>query len=695
MAENNFSLADYGINQLGVVEIKDALATYVKDRFDEAVRHKRNTGIEEKLLRNLRAAMCEYQPDEKALLGPYNDVYMGISALKARAAEAWLNDIILNDLDKPWTLTPTPQPDLPTELKEEAVNIMMGELPNIQSIDALRSRLRDLKGAMNSVAVAQSEEATKRMETLIADQFVEGDWQGTFSAFIYDLCAYPTAIIRGPILVSKQVGTWDGNEYKIKAVPTPTTRTVSPFDAYPSPTSKSTQDGEFFCERARFSQGDVHNLINVPGYSEPNVRQVLDTYSEGFKLNLMFDTERDFLEKKEQGLNQNDGKLLDTIIYNGVVPGHLLKDNGIIVKDYQKYYECEVWVIGDITVRAILNPNPLGKRPLYSTSYRKLNGSFWGQGVICLTYDTNRVCNAAARAIVRNMSYSSGPLGEVVSERVADTDDPTDIRPYKIALVGPDLSGTGAPAYRFHNVQSVTPDLMAVYESHSKIADDQSGVPSYVLGNPEVAGAGRTMGGLAMLMGNAAKGIKNVHLNIDRDVISQLVESYFVYNMQTSKDDSIKADAKVVARGATGLLQKELTQTRTIEILQLLAPYIEQWDMLPVGIKVLLREVIKSTGLPIDDIIPDPSIQAKNLALAKLVTGDGGAGTPMGPAGVPQGGPPMPGPPGMQGPPPTTPGGQTISTAEAMDRGTSTPVPLPPQSMPSNVTPFTGRPPGM
>lgn len=685
MAENKFDPADYGLDQIGVEEIHDALAHYVKERFDEAVRHKRNTGIEEKLLRNLRAVNCEYQPDEKALLGPYNDVYMGISALKARAAEAWLNDIILNNIDKPWTLAPTPQPELPEELKKGAVDLIMMELPSIANIDVLRERLRELKGAMNHIAFKKAEEATKRMETLIADQFVEGGWQDTFSTFIYHLCAYPTAIIRGPILVGKLVGSWDGDKYKVTSVPTPTTRTISPFDAFPSPTSKSTQDGEYFCERARFSQGDVYGLMAIDGYSEPNVRQVLETYQDGFKLDLMMDVERDYIEKKEQGLARNDGKILDTIIYNGVVPGHLLADNGIIVPDYQKHYECEIWVIGDIVVRAILNANPLGKRPLYSTSYRKQNDSFWGQSVVCLTYDTNRICNAAARALVRNMAYSSGPLGEVVSERVESTEDPTEIRPYKVALVGPDLSGTGAPAYRFHNVQSVTADLLAVYDAHSKIADDLSGVPSYVLGNPEVAGAGRTMGGLAMLMGNAAKGIKNVHLNIDRDVISPLVDSYYVYNMLTSEDDSIKADCKTVARGATGLLQRELAQTRTIELLQLLSPYIEAWEQLPTGIKVLLREILKSTGLEVDDIIPDPEKEAKNMAIAQLA-----GGQPMGPTAAGPDGMPMPGPP-------TEPGASApgVPGVEAtMNRGTSTPVPIGPASMPpADIIPFTGRPP--
>jgi hypothetical protein len=661
---DTFSLANYGINQLGVDKVQDTLADHVSKRFDEAVMHKRQTGIEEILLRNLRANKCEYQPDERALLGPFNDVYIGVSALKARAAESWLNDIILNNIDRPWTLDPTPQPDLPKGLQEQVVNIVMSEIPDINSIDALRSRIRDLKGAVNAIAFAQAEQATGRMETLIADQMAEGDWTQTFAAFIPDLCAYPTAIIRGPVVVGRQQGSWDGNKYEVKTKPTPTCRGVSPFDAFPSPTSRSTQDGEYFIERARYSLGDVHALIGASGFSEPNIREVLERYKDGFKLNMMLDTERDALEDRQQGV-LNESRLLDTIIYNGVVPGELLRDSGILIPDYQKHYEVEVWVIGAYTIRAILNPNPLGKRPLYGTSFRKIPGSFWGQSVICLTYDTNRVCNASARSLVRNMSYSSGPIGEVVSERVADTEDPTDIRPYKVALVGPDMTGTGAPAYRFHNIESVTPDLIAVFERYMKIADDLSGIPAYVLGNPNVAGAGRTMGGLAMLMGNAAKGIKNVQLNIDRDVISGLVAGFYVYNMQTSKDISVKADCNVVARGATGLLQRELAQTRTVELLQLLTPYIENWEQLPDGIKVLLREVLKSTGLPIDDIIPDPNKAEANLALARLVA----PGAATGP-------------------------GQPMGVEATMNRGTGNPVPLPPQSVPQGATasPLSARP---
>jgi hypothetical protein len=183
---------------------------------------------------------------------------------------------------------------------------------------------------------------------------------------------------------------------------------------------------------------------------------------------------------------------------------------------------------------------------------------------------------------------------------------------------------------------------MQVFAQFSKVADDLSGVPAYVLGNPQVAGAGRTLGGLSMLMGNAAKGIKNVQRSIDQDIISKVVNAYYYYNMATSKDAGIKADAKVVARGATGLMQRELAQQRTIEVLQLLTPYAAQGLIDKSALDYILRAILEGTGLPVDKIVPDPDAAASVQDLASLL------------------------------------GSQT----QAFNRGTSTPVALPTQSQP-------------
>jgi len=624
-------------------------------------------GVTDRLLRNLRAKRCEYQPDEKALLGPYNDIYVGIAALKARAAESWLIDIILNNIDKPWTLTPSVEPDLPDRLKEQIIDVLLMELPEFKTFDALRDRTQQLKSAVQSIAVQQATASVQRMETHIEAQLTEGGWTDTFSKFISDLTVYPTAIIRGPIAVGKPTPDWDGDKFTVKTQSVLSTRVVSPFNAYPAPNCSSAQDGDNFIEAIEYTHSDIHDLIGVPSFLESNIRQVLERYKDGYAPTRIEDSPKKALEGKEQPISVHTTGL-EVRIYNGKIKGKLLADNGVIIDDLQKSYEAEIWVIGEYVIRAVLNPNPLGKRPVYSTSYVKINNSFWGQAVIDTVYDLMRVCNAACRATVRNMGYSSGPIGEVVADRLADGETGAELEPYKIFQVQPDLTGTGAPAFRFHNVGVIAGELKLIFEYYMKLADDMSGVPAYVLGNPQVAGAGRTLGGLSMLMGNAAKGIKNVQLNIDRDIITGVVEAYYFYNMAVSDDIGIKSDAKVVARGATGLLQRELAQTKTVEILQLLTPYAQAGLVTPTGIEYLLREVLKGTGMDIDKIIPNPDKSQQTNELGTLFGGQGQT--------------PSPAPPPMQGGP----------QAPALNTGTNTPPNLPAQSQPpatpSNLAPF-------
>lgn len=639
MSDNNLTLKEFGVGQVFNTEVQDELANLVRNSYNRARDHKQRTGITDRLIRNLRAKLCQYAPEDAEMVAGI-DIYVGLAALKQRAAESWLIDIIVNNIEQPWTLAATPEPDLPERLKLKVADTLIAELATVNSFAALRDRAVQLKSAVQTLSRKHSEESVRRMETRIHDQLTEGGWSTTFTTYVNQLTTYPTAILRGPIEVGVPVAKWTKNKLDISRGSVLKVRTVSPFDAFPSPNATNAQNGSYFVERIDYTPADLHALIGVKGFSGANLRAVLDKYEDGYEPERLEKTEEKLLKNQEQPTT--DASDIEVLIYNGKVKGKALADHGALVEDIQKYYECEVWLVGDLVIRAIINPNPLGKRPLYSTSFNKVDGKFWGNGVIDLVYDTERICNAACRDVVRNMGYSSGPIGEVVSDRLADGEDPKDLRPYNIFRVGPDITGSGAPAFKFHNVSIVAGELMNVFDRFMKLADDLSGVPAYVLGNPQVAGAGRTLGGLSMLMGNAAKGIKNVQLNIDMDVITHVVEAYYFYNLRTSKDEGIKADAKVVARGATGLLQRELAQTRTVEILSLLTPYVDAGVVDKKALQYILREVFKNTGMDVDKIIPDPDKLGKLEEISSLL-----------------GGP-----------------------AEEMERGTSEPVPLPPQSMP-------------
>jgi hypothetical protein len=154
-----------------------------------------------------------------------------------------------------------------------------------------------------------------------------------------------------------------------------------------------------------------------------------------------------------------------------------------------------------------------------------------------------------------------------------------------------------------------------VMDQFEKKADDISGIPAYVLGNPQVAGAGRTLGGLSMLMGNAAKGVKQVISNIDRFVIEPVIYEFYLLEMLFGTDDAVKGDVAVVARGATGILQRELSRANAVEILQVITPYVQGGTVSPNAIKALLRDIITSMGYEqVDDIIEDPDRRGDLLA---------------------------------------------------------------------------------
>ena len=594
-------------------EIEDALSAYVREQFNDALFHRRRLGVDEKLLKCMRGMRTQYTPEEMALFESV-DIYPGLSSLKARAGEAWINDILLNSMDKPWALTPTPLPDLPEWMKDGIVEQLAQEVQQmgIANINDVKNRARDLKDASYKDAQDDAQHACDNMEHLINDQLLEGGWRDVFGEFVSDLMVFPTAFVRAPVVENVCQLTWQNNKTVVVEKPLMKLRRIDPFDVFPSPDSTNTQNGHYVIERARLTPERLYSAIGIPGFSEDAIRFVMERYKDGYIERTTEDSERRRLEYRETPLLET--RTLDTLIFNGKVQGKLLVAHGVLVADLQKWYECEIWSIGNYTVKAVLNPDPTGTRPLFGTSYKKNNGAFWGESVISLLFDTERSFNSFVRAALKNAAFSSGPIGEVDTSRLADDDKPNEFTPYRLYHTSPDLSGMGgdSKAFHFHQVTNSVRELLEDGATYFyKLADDISGIPAYVLGNPQVQGGGKTLGGLAMMMGNAAKGIKAVALHIDKDIIEPIVALYYNYNMLTSDDPDVKADAKPLARGASGLLQRELAQNKMTDLLQLLTPYattpIQGNTVIPPDvIQQLIREVVKSTGIDISKQLPDP-----------------------------------------------------------------------------------------
>ena len=342
------------------------------------------------------------------------------------------------------------------------------------------------------------------------------------------------------------------------------------------------------------------------GYKPDEIRALLAEHAYGW---LFADTSPDEVGLDDTG-TQIDRKY-EIAVYYGYVPVSVIEEHvnrklSSDVEDIGDVRHVEVWYCGGriLRIAEIKRGRP---RPIHTTSFKLVPESFWGMSPPLVLKEIQRGANACLRSLVVNMAYSSGPIFEIDGERLELEEDITTIEPWRIFQTTQKLLSqvTAQPAIQMHTIDSRAGELLRVYDRFEKMADDASGIPAYVIGAPQVAGAGRTLGGLALLMGNAAKGIKRVVSSIDKQVIEPLVSGAYLQLALVTDDKSLLADARVKARGASGLLQRELTQSRAIEVLQLLTPYVQAGAVPQETITVLLRDIVASLGFSADELVPD------------------------------------------------------------------------------------------
>ena len=590
--------------------------------------------VEPRLLQCLRQRRGEYDPDKLAQIKEQggSDVYLMLSSNKARAASSWVRDVVSGSgSDKPWGLDPTPVPDIPPHLIQMAYQSMQMELDMAaqMGIQPTPEQLEEFVEARKQMVVntlrEEAREASERMEVKMEDQLAEGGFTSEFNKFIDDLATFPFAMMKGPVVKKQKTFKWvqgiDG-EFALQTAEEllPTWARVDPFMAYWSADAANPDDGDFI-ERHRLSRSDLNAMIGVEGYSDKAIRAVLDEHGKGGLHEwLWVDAQKASAEGKHlSGVMQNPDGLIDAVQYWGSVQGKLLIEWGIeegMVEDPLLDYPVEAWLIGNWVIKAIINPDPLNRKPYYKTSYEEIPGAWMGNSPMDLIRDCQDICNATARALVNNMGISSGPQVWVNVDRMPAGEQVTQLYPWKIHQTTSDPMGGSAPPVGFFQPNSMAAELMGIYEKFSVLADEYSGVPRYMTGDTPAGGAGRTASGMSMLMNNAGKAIKQVIANVDRNVLEPLIERLWFYNMRYSDDKELKGDVKVVASGANKLVAKESATQRRNELLQMaLGNPVAQQIIGLEGTAHLLREQVKALDMNGDKIVPPPEVVRARAAV--------------------------------------------------------------------------------
>jgi len=619
------------------------LASHIRKQFELAQRARQQTETE--MLEDLRQRKGEYDAGTKALIEKYNQplIFDNITETKCYAAESWIKDILIfQSNDKAWGLTPTPKPDISPDEEARVVETtlnkvaqliaMNGRFPSEQEV---YNMARALRVRMEKQIENEAKDRSERMEEVIEDKLAEGDYDEAWNDFIYYFTTFSCAFLKGPVIQKRKKPVWgpdaDGRMApQIQEELVETFEAINPLDVYPCPLSVETGDG-FIIERKRLSPQSVRKMVGMRGYNQEALKAVLEKYdSGGLRIWTAIDAERSILEDKDQSFDLSN--FIECLEYWDEIDGKLL--NQWEGPDSQKYedgrnYSIMAELIGDEVVRVVLNPDPTDQKSYFKACFRKVAGSFWGKSLPRLIADEQKQINSLARACIKNSGQAAGPQAEVDNSRLAPGEDVTAIHPDKIWQTESRGVNYSQPAVKFFQPTLIALTLMDLRDRISKQADDKSGVPPYSYGNEQQVGAGRTLGGLQLLMSSAAKGIRNAIHAIDIGVMKPLVKRMWTFEMLYNEDESIKGDVNIVARGAMALFIKDQVSARRNELLAMTSRSPVALQLIgPEGLAKLLRQTFEAADIDPEGIIPSDE-QLREAARAQAAVQPGAQQPPQ------------------------------------------------------------------
>ncbi len=595
------------------------LANYVQQCWSAAQRSK--TDVTNSMLRSQRMLNGEYEPDKLEKIRQQqggSTLYMRLADEKSAAAKAWICDTLLPPDEEPWGCEGTPIPDLPDQYKQQLQQQAEAELRKdleygvVTSEVDIQERIDSLEAEVYEHMRKITKEVESAVEAKVKDIVVESNWREALKGCIDDMVDYKAGFLKGPVFRYGRKMVWNQGKMEPQDVIRLEFESPSPFDVYPSPTARDTDDG-YLIEKHSLRRSDLVAMRGVEGYSEEAIDAVLRDYGNGGLRQWLYtvpgESTHETLSGRSNTIEDPEG-VIDALQFWGRVQGLWLLEHGVEpgqIGDVLDEYDVEVWLIGSHVIKCVINEDPMGERKYWKISFRPRKNQFWGDGVLDLIADVQDMCNASARNLVNNMGITSGPQIGVDTDAMPAGEKITNIKPLKIWQFSmKDVnSSTRAPIW-FFQPKSVINELIKTYEFFSREADNKTGIPKYAYGQGgDGSGASDTASGFSMMMNNASRNIKQVIRNLDR-LIKGSIDGVLLH-LKMTDDDPVwqKTDVNIKAKGTTSLIAKEQAQVRRNEFLNIVLQSPEVLQIIGQdGLANILRPMTSDLNLEAPDIVP-------------------------------------------------------------------------------------------
>ncbi len=422
---------------------------------------------------------------------PANKSKVIINIVRPKCEIAWgrFCDILFPVDDRNWGLKTTPDPEIDEMLKNNNPAIQDNK-PVTRKSDNQPATMRDV--GQDKMEIAR--ERMKKMETVIADELEECDFNAECRKVAWDAVRIGTGVLKGPEVIKdtslswKKVADSTGETFvaQQREEKRPISKRVDPKDIYPSPECEELRKAQYIWEYGNILPRNLKKLIGVPGYNERAIRAVLSEEPKRMSI----------VDGKPKIESIAKGFLYETWEYNGAVPRDILLDARCVCDETASSLMASILFINERPIKIVLNPIEIvGDQPYDGFCWSKPDNSPWGTGLARESMWPQRVITGAWRAMMDNAGDSSGS-NIVILDGMEPWNDTNEVTGRK-GWTATDEIDDVRKAFGQFQTQNNQNELEAIINLALRFLDQETSIPTLFNGEaktaPETLGATNIM----------------------------------------------------------------------------------------------------------------------------------------------------------------------------------------------------------
>lgn len=469
-------------------------------------------------------------------------VFVNITAPYVDMASSRVADMLLPTDDKPFSIKPTPIPEIHGAVDDESM------MPNGNHT----------VGQVAQAFIKEADDKANRAETQIWDWLVESNWHTEARKVIEQSARIGSGCMKGPYpdLVKKRKVTHgqEGMTIEIVEEIRPRSKWIDVRNLYPDPTcGNNIHNGSYIFEKEEISLRQLRDLKHLPAYISSEIDELI---KEG--------PNRKYIDTKGESKDQDKYEIW---YYYGEASSEDLESAGLDVKEGESI-PVVVAMVNNRVIKASLSIFDSGSFPFDVMVWQRNTDHWAGQGVARQIRTPQRIVNAATRAMLDNAGVAAGPQIVIRSGVITPADGEYSVTPMKIWRVDEDADVSDvAHAIQAIQIPTMQAELSNIIKYGFELAEKSTNMPLLMQGNQ--GESTETVGGMTILDRNASSVLRRIAKICDDDLTEPHIQRYYEWLLIYGDDDSCKGEFSIISLGSTAFFQRDAENQAIMQLLQL------------------------------------------------------------------------------------------------------------------------------